>query len=204
MAEDEAREGFGRVLGQEVARVIPWGVLFIVLIVLFASFVVRPLGAQVARGLRGTLADPALKQDIKEAVEYASQHLVTGPLSRSLRAALVDPTLKQDVKATGDYLSSAIMQTMKHNLFVDPALKQDIKEGVEFWMTLAVDAFAVRLLNHAGLKQDIKEALEYASQQLATHNALLKRLGELEKHLQQLEHQNAELRKQQGGTARSQ
>ena len=68
--------------------------------------------------------------------------------------------------------SSAVMQTVKNNLLADPALKQDVKE-----------------------------ALEYASQQLATHDSLLNRLGELEKHIQQLEYQNAELRKQQGGVS---
>lgn len=233
MAEHEAGESFGRVLWQEVARVIPWGILFIILILLFAGAVVRPLGPQVARGLRGAFADPtlkqeikeageyfsstviravksslltdpALKQDVKEAFEYASQHLVTGSLTQSLHAAFADPTLKQDIKAANDSLSSALMRAVKNNVLEDPALKQNVKEAVEFWMTLAVDAIAVRLLNNAGLKQDVKETLEYASHQLTTNNPVLNRLGELEKHIQRLESQNAELHKQQGGVSRGQ
>lgn len=204
MAEQEAQESFGRVLWQEVARVIPWGILLIILLLLFAGSVVRPLGSQVAQGLRGAFADPTLKQDVKEAFEYASQHLVTGLLTQSLHAVFADPTLKQDIKVASDSLSSAVMRAVKNNVLEDQAVKQDIKEAVEFWMTLAVDAIAVHLLNNAGLKQDVKEALEYASHQLATKNALLNRLGELEKHLQQLEYQNAELRKQPGGVSRGQ
>lgn len=204
MAEHEAREDFGRVLWQEVARVIPWGILFIILILFFAGFVVRPLGSQFAQGLRGTFADPALKQDVKEAgeylstaviravksgllddqalkqdakeaLEYASQHLVTGPLSRSLRAALADPALKQDIKEASEYVATAVIRAVKDGLLDDPALKQDVKE-----------------------------ALEYSSHKLAMHNSLLNRVGELEKHIQQLEYQNAELRKQQGGVSRGQ
>jgi len=233
MAEHEAQESFGSILWQEVARVIPWGILFIILILLFAGAVVWPLGPQFAQGLREAFADPTLKrdakaasdylstavmravksslledptlkQDIKEAFEYASQHLATGFLTQSLHAAFVDPALKQDVKAASDYLSIAVMRAIKNNVLEDQAVKQDIKEAAEFWMTLAVDAIATHLLKNAGLKQDVKEALEYASHRLATPHSLLNRLEELEKHIQQLEYQNAELRKQPGGVPRGQ
>ena len=100
-------DGLGALFLRQLVMAIPWGIIF--LLVLF-------------------IASAALKQQIKESIQYGARSAVYETVGLSYR--MVGP-IKQNIKEGVEFVAKTAKSEIK-DLLSDPRIKQDMKEALEY------------------------------------------------------------------------
>lgn len=104
--ENGGQESLGRLFVKELVRAISWGIVFLLVVVVFF------IGA---------------KQNIKEAIDFSFKRAVG-----EVYFLVSNPEVKQDIKEAIDFMSEQSTKQLKR-LLSDPAFKQDLKEAIDLW-----------------------------------------------------------------------
>jgi len=117
-----AQKNYSELILQETARVIPWGIMLLLVVLIGSSWI---------------------KQDVKEGVEFAVQTIADKAKSTVLNPGIITP-LKQNTKEAVEFVMKTAIAEAK-NTALDTGtfmrIKQNAKEAIEFTSKTAAREF---------------------------------------------------------------